>query len=120
VMGRTRQQINECLDDICNFAELGEFVYLPVRTYSSGMLVRLAFAVATSTPADIVLMDEWLSVGDEAFALKAEARLRAILDKAKILFLASHSEDLVRRNCNWIMRLAHGKMVSMEAINGSA
>ncbi len=120
VMGRSRQQMHECLDDICSFADLGEFVYIPARTYSSGMLVRLAFAVATSFPADIVLMDEWLSVGDAQFALKAEARLGALLDKAKILILASHSEELVHRTCNRVMRLAHGKMVSLEATGGSA
>lgn len=116
VMGRSRRQMRECLDDICSFADLGEFVYIPVRAYSSGMLVRLAFAVATSFPADIVLMDEWLSVGDEAFAQKAQARLGALLDKAKILFLASHSEELVRRNCNWVLRLERGKMVSLDPL----
>ena len=72
-------------------------------------------------------MDEWLSdniggkarrhhVGDEAFAQKAQARLGALLDKAKILFLASHSEELVRRNCNWVMRLERGKMVSLDPL----
>lgn len=117
IMGRSRQQMRECFEDICNFAELGEFVYLPVRTYSQGMLMRLAFAVATSTPADIVLMDEWLSVGDESFAVKAQARIGTLLENAKILFLASHSEELVRRNCNWLLRLAHGRLASLEAIH---
>jgi lipopolysaccharide transport system ATP-binding protein len=116
VMGRSRQQMRACMDDICGFAELGDFIHLPVRTYSSGMTMRLAFAVATSMPADIVLMDEWLSVGDEDFAQKGQARLSALLDKAKILFLASHSEALVRDNCNWVMRLSHGKVASLEAI----
>ena len=118
VMGCSRQQMRACLDDICTFAELGGFINLPVRTYSSGMVMRLAFAVATSTSADIVLMDEWLSVGDEDFALKAQARLGALLDRAKILFVASHNEELVRKNCNWVMRLAHGKIVSLEAVGG--
>ena len=116
VMGQSRQQMRERLDDICGFAELGEFIYIPLRTYSSGMVMRLAFAVATSTPADIVLMDEWFSVGDQDFAQKAQARLGALLDSAKIFFLASHNEDLIRKNCNWVLRLAHGKMVSLEAI----
>ena len=116
VMGQSRQRMRERLDDICSFAELGEFIYIPVRTYSSGMIMRLAFAVATSTPADIVLMDEWLSVGDHDFAQKAQARLAAMLDNAKILFLASHNEDLIRRNCNWVLRLEHGKMAALDAI----
>ena len=118
VMGQSRQQMRERLDDICGFAELGEFMHIPVRTYSSGMVMRLAFAVATSTSADIVLMDEWLSVGDQDFSLKAQVRLGNLLDKAKILFLASHSEALVRQNCNWILRLEHGKMASLEKIGG--
>ncbi len=116
VMGQSKQQMRERLDDICSFAELGEFIYIPLRTYSSGMVMRLAFAVATSTPADIVLMDEWLSVGDQDFAHKAQARLGAMLDSAKIFFLASHNENLIRRNCNWALRLEHGKMVSLEPI----
>jgi lipopolysaccharide transport system ATP-binding protein len=116
VMGQSRQRMRERVDDIRGFSELGEFFYLPVRTYSSGMVMRLAFAVATSMPADIVLMDEWLSVGDQGFAQKAQARLAALLDSAKILLLASHSEELIRRNCNWVLRLEHGKMVSLDAI----
>lgn len=119
IMGRSRGEMREVFDDICNFAELGEFVYLPVRTYSHGMLMRLAFAVATCAPADIVLMDEWLSVGDEDFASKAQARLSAILDNAKIMFLASHNEQLVRQNCNWLMRLAHGRITALEPIGRS-
>lgn len=113
VMGQSRQQMRGRMDDICGFAELGEFMYMPARTYSTGMVMRLAFAVATSTPADIVLMDEWLSVGDQDFSHKAQTRLIAVLDSAKILFLASHNETLVRKNCNWVLRLAHGKMVSL-------
>lgn len=120
VMGQTRHQMRERLDDICGFAELGEFIYMPVRTYSSGMVMRFAFAVATSTPADIVLMDEWLSVGDQDFAQKAQARLGALLGSTKILFLASHNESLVRKNCNWVLRLEHGKMASLEAIGERA
>ena len=120
VMGQSRQQMRERLDDICSFAELGEFIYIPLRTYSSGMVMRLAFAVVTSTPADIVLMDEWLSVGDQDFAQKAQARLGAMLDSAKIFFLASHNETLVRKNCNWVLRLEHGKMAALEAIGGQA
>ena len=120
VMGQSRQQMRERLDDICDFADLGEFIHIPLRTYSSGMVMRLAFAVATSTPADIVLMEEWLSVGDHDFAQKAQARLGAVLDKATILFLASHNEALIRKNCNWLLRLEHGKMVALEPIKESS
>lgn len=116
VMGQSKQQMHGRLDDICSFAELGEFIYMPVRTYSAGMVMRLAFAIATSTPADIVLMDEWLNVRDQDFARKAQARLGAMLDSAKIFILASHDENLVRKNCNWVLRLEHGKMVSLERV----
>lgn len=116
VLGQSRQQMRERFDDICSFAELGEFIYIPLRTYSSGMVMRLAFAIVTSTPADIVLMDEWLSVGDRDFAHKAQARLEAMLDRAKIFFLASHNENLIRKNCNWVLRLEHGKMVALEPV----
>lgn len=116
VMGQSRQQMRERVDEICNFTGLGDFIYMPVRTYSSGMVMRLAFAIATSAPADIVLMDEWLNVRDQDFAQKAQARLGALLDSAKIFFLASHDTNLIRKNCNWALRLEHGKMVSLEAI----
>ena len=120
VMGQSRQQMRERLDDICNFADVGDFIHIPLRTYSSGMVMRLAFAVATSTPADIVLMEEWLSIGDQEFAQKAQARLGAVLDQATILFLASHDEALICKNCNWLLRLQHGKMVALERIRQSS
>jgi lipopolysaccharide transport system ATP-binding protein len=116
VMGQSSRQMRQRVDEICSFAELGEFIHIPVRTYSSGMVMRLAFAVATCTRADIILMDEWLSVGDEGFAHKAQARLTGLLDRAKILLLASHNEALIHEQCNWILRLEHGKMVSLERV----
>ena len=70
--------------------------------------------------ADIVLMEEWLSIGDQEFAQKAQARLGAVLDQATILFLASHDEALIRKNCNWLLRLQHGKMVALERIRQSS
>jgi lipopolysaccharide transport system ATP-binding protein len=89
---------------------------MPLRTYSSGMAMRLAFAVSTSVPADIVLMDEWLSVGDTTFTEKAQTRLKRLIDQAKILILASHNEDLIRKNCNKIMKLDHGEIAALERI----
>jgi lipopolysaccharide transport system ATP-binding protein len=80
------------------------------------MVMCLAFAIATCTPADIVLVDEWLSVHNQDFAQKAQEGLGAMLDSAKIFFLASHNETLVRQNCNWALRLEHGKMLSLEPI----
>ena len=117
IMGLKPGEIPPLADEICKFTELGDYIDVPVRAYSSGMSVRLAFAISTSVSADIILMDEWLSVGDAAFREKAQQRLRRLLDQAKILVLASHDERLIRDNCNKIMRLDHGRMVSFERMD---
>lgn len=119
IMGMRPKQIVSMVDEICAFSELGDYIDVPVRTYSSGMAMRLAFAVSTSVPADIVLMDEWLSVGDAAFAHKAQARLEQMLGHAKIMVVASHDEHLIRRTCNKLMRLDHGHLVAIEEIGSN-
>lgn len=116
VMGLRPKQIEAMVDDICDFADLGDYIYMPLRTYSSGMQMRLAFAVSTSVSADIILMDEWMSAGDAGFAEKAQRRLGAMLDRAKILVVASHDESLIQRICNKVMRLEHGNMVEFGAL----
>jgi lipopolysaccharide transport system ATP-binding protein len=110
VMGMKPREIEPLVGDICEFSELGDYVHMPVRTYSSGMAMRLAFAISTSVPADIILMDEWLSVGDAEFANKAQARLNGLIEQAKILVIASHNENLIRSNCNRVLRLDHGRV----------
>jgi lipopolysaccharide transport system ATP-binding protein len=116
IMGMRVREIPPLVQEICDFSELGEFIDMPIRTYSTGMMMRLAFAISTCVPADIVLMDEWLAVGDPAFREKAQQRLRRMVDRAKILVLASHDERLIRDNCNRILRLDHGSLVSDERI----
>jgi ABC-type polysaccharide/polyol phosphate transport system ATPase subunit len=111
-MGLNPKEIDNLVEDICAFADLGEYISLPIRTYSSGMWMRLAFAISTSIPADIILMDEWLSAGDAAFSTKASERINGLVDKANILVIASHNPDLIRKSCNRIFRLEHGKIVS--------
>jgi lipopolysaccharide transport system ATP-binding protein len=113
-MGLTRHEIAQVADDVCEFSELGDYIEMPLRTYSSGMAMRLAFAIATSVKADILLMDEWLSVGDEAFAHKSKRRLSELIDQAKILVLASHSPEVIRANCSRVIRLDHGRIVAEE------
>lgn len=113
LMGLTLEQIEERIDEIAEFSGLGEYLNMPMRTYSSGMIVRLGFAVSTSIHADIVLMDEWLSVGDADFQIKATARLNEMVDKASILVIASHSMDLVKQTCTKILRMEHGKIVEI-------
>lgn len=111
MMGLKPSEIEKKLQSIAEFSELGDdFLNMPTRTYSSGMLLRLAFAVSTSVQADIVLMDEWLSVGDASFTQKAEERLQEVVKNSAILVLASHSPDLVERLCNRVVAFQHGKM----------
>jgi lipopolysaccharide transport system ATP-binding protein len=116
VMGLRRAQINGLVEDISAFTDLGDYLSMPLRTYSSGMAMRLAFAVSTSIPADIILMDEWLSVGDADFASKSRERLTKLLDQAKILVLATHDEALIRSTCNKVIRLDHGTISSIETV----
>lgn len=97
--------------EIAQFTELGQYLDMPVRTYSSGMQLRLLFAVVTSIDADILLMDEWLSVGDAEFAKKASQRLEELVERTPILVLASHSLELIHKVCNRILRLEHGALV---------
>jgi lipopolysaccharide transport system ATP-binding protein len=114
IMGLRPAEIPPLAEEICAFADLGEYIHMPLRTYSSGMSVRLAFAISTSVSPDIILMDEWLSVVDAAFRDKAQQRLKNALDRARILVLASHDERLIRQTCSRIMRLDHGRIAGFE------
>jgi len=111
MMGLTSSEIRARTDEIAEFTELGEYLNMPIRTYSTGMHVRLAFAVSTSVSADIVLMDEWLSVGDPEFQQKASDRLASLVERTPILVLASHSMELIKRVCTRVFRLDHGRIV---------
>lgn len=107
MMGLKLKQIKAIEEEIADFTELGQFLEMPIRTYSTGMHMRLGFAVSTTIPADIILMDEWLSVGDSDFLVKAEKRLHDYIQKSSILVIASHSEDLVFKLTNQLIRLEH-------------
>lgn len=110
LLGITKQEISEKYSDIVEFADLGDFMEMPVRTYSSGMHLRLAFAVSTVVRPEILLMDEWLSVGDANFQHKAEVRLRDLVSGTKILAIATHSRELVESVCNRAIWLEHGQI----------
>jgi lipopolysaccharide transport system ATP-binding protein len=116
LMGFKPKEVAPLVSEICEFSELGDYIEMPVRTYSSGMMMRLAFTISTCVSADVILMDEWLSVGDPEFREKAQRRLQNLLDQAKVLVLASNDESLIRANCNRIMRLEHGKMMGFESV----
>jgi len=108
LLGLNKIEVASKLDEIIEFSELGDFIDMPVRTYSSGMHLRLAFSVSTVIRPEILLMDEWLSVGDESFRNKAEARLMDLMQATKILVIASHSKELIQQTCNRVLWLDQG------------
>ncbi len=110
LLGMTKRDIQLAFDSIVTFSELGDFVDMPLRTYSSGMHLRLAFAVSTLLRPEILLMDEWLSVGDEHFKHKAEARLKDLVQSSNILVIASHDRELVQDVCTRVLWLEHGRI----------
>ncbi|MBM3486315.1 MAG: ABC transporter ATP-binding protein [Alphaproteobacteria bacterium] len=100
------------MDEIAAFTELGDHLSLPVRTYSSGMTLRLAFAVSTCFDPEILVMDEWIGVGDAHFIEKAERRLESFIGRSSVLVVASHSEPLLRRLCNKAVLLDAGRVAA--------
>ncbi len=104
------------IDEIADFTELGYYMDMPVRTYSSGMMVRLCFAVATSVRPQILLMDEWIGAGDAAFFAKAQQRMEEFLSGTSILTLASHSLPLLQEWCNRAVLLDHGRIAAMGSV----
>lgn len=110
MLGLSLEEIRKRQVEIGASSELGEFLDMPLRTYSAGMTTRLAFAVTTSIRADILLIDEGIGAGDAAFFQKAKRRLAAFIEEAGILVLASHSEDLVREWCDTAVWLEHGRL----------
>ncbi|HJU15167.1 MAG TPA: ABC transporter ATP-binding protein [Stellaceae bacterium] len=110
-LGLRPPEIRRLLPQIAEFTELGEFLHMPVRTYSAGMGARLAFAVATAITPEILLMDEWLLAGDAQFLDKAHRRITAFVDQSCILVLASHALDILARWCTKIAWLDGGRLV---------
>jgi lipopolysaccharide transport system ATP-binding protein len=110
LMGLSNREIEAKINEIIDFSELGSYIDLPVRVYSTGMLLRLAFSVSTSITADILIMDEWLSVGDDSFSERASERMTGLVDKAEILIIASHKRELIQETCNKVVWLKHGRV----------
>ena len=109
-LGLMPEQVQERMDEIAAFTELGDYLAMPVHTYSIGMRLRLAFAVCTCFDPEILLMDEWLSVGDLTFVDKARRRLEDFVDRARILVIASQNLSLLERTCNTGVLLEAGKV----------
>jgi lipopolysaccharide transport system ATP-binding protein len=116
-----RRPTQAIVDDIWAFTELDERMQrMPLRTFSSGMLMRVLFATATAFPADILLFDEWLSVVDEKFSAKAEERLRKLVSLAAIVIIASHDQTLLHRTCTSVIHLDRGRFVRTVRLDGQS
>lgn len=115
--GLTRKQILERRDDIVDFTGLGDYLTLPVRTYSSGMLLRLAFGIATSIMPEILVLDEVVGVGDAAFMVKAQKRFDDMVAASHIVVLASHDMEIIKKVCNKVIWLDAGKLRFFGAID---
>jgi lipopolysaccharide transport system ATP-binding protein len=109
-LGLTRKELADRQQQIAQFTELGGYLMMPVRSYSVGMLMRLAFSISTARSPDILLMDEWLAVGDASFVPKAEKRLLELVGNTGILVIASHSIGILERVCNRLIWLEAGKI----------
>jgi len=111
LIGLTRRQTSEIFDEVIEFSGIGEFIDEPLRTYSSGMVMRLAFSVAINMDPEILLVDEVLAVGDAAFQEKCFDRLRRFRDAGKTLLCVSHSSGMVREMCDRAIWLDHGELM---------
>ncbi|CCD83636.1 putative O-antigen/LPS export system ATP-binding protein [Bradyrhizobium sp. ORS 285] len=117
ILGLSPEEIEQRVPEIAEFAELGDYLELPIRTYSSGMLLRLVFSIAASIHGDIILMDEWIAVGDAQFRKKTHGRLQEITGRSGIVVLASHDMGLLRDTCNLGLYLDGGRVRAFGALD---
>lgn len=113
LLGYSHDEMNQVFDEIVEFSELAEFIDAPIRTYSSGMYARLGFAVATAHQPEILIVDEILSVGDEAFQRKCTDRITGFRENGATVLMVSHNLDLIAGMCNRAAWLDHGKLIHM-------
>jgi len=116
INGWSEEQIEARIEDIIEFSELGDFIDLPLKSYSSGMSARLAFSVATALEPEILLMDEWIGAGDPDFQAKASKRMAEFADKAGIIVLASHNPALIKKTCTKVLELHQGRVQAFASI----
>ncbi|HTM62956.1 MAG TPA: ABC transporter ATP-binding protein [Gammaproteobacteria bacterium] len=110
ILGRPRSQINNQMQEIADLTGLGDYLAMPVRTYSSGMMVRLGFAISTSIQPEILLIDEVFGAGDAEFMKKARHRMTTLLDQSSIVVIATHSNELIKEFCNKALLLEGGRI----------
>ncbi|MGG4144504.1 ABC transporter ATP-binding protein [Paenibacillus algorifonticola] len=111
LLGETPKAIRKQEQEIIDFAGLGEFIDYPIRSYSSGMLIRLAFAISTSIPGEILLLDEVIGAGDASFAVKAKERMTGLMSQAKILVLVSHDLNTIKEVCDRVILVKQGQII---------
>lgn len=112
LFGVSVNELNSKVEEISIFSELGKYLYMPVKTYSSGMIMRLSFSIMASIKSDIIIIDEWLSVGDESFKEKANDKMKDLINKSSILIIATHEKDLIEKWCNKQIKLDHGEIIN--------
>ncbi|MBQ8041573.1 MAG: ABC transporter ATP-binding protein, partial [Lachnospiraceae bacterium] len=112
MLGYSKAFLDEKYEEIVEFSELGEFIHVPVKNYSSGMKARLGFAIATIVEPDILILDEVLSVGDVKFRKKSEKKIMDMFDKGVTVLFVSHNEQQVKQICNKAILLEHGKLTA--------
>lgn len=110
ILGLTRKEIKSQIEEISELTGLGDYLSMPVRTYSSGMMVRLAFAISTSVRPDILLIDEVFGAGDANFMSKARERMISLLNQSSIVVMATHSDELIQEFCNKALLLEGGNV----------
>ena len=110
MMGFSREEMEDKLDEIIQFADIGDFIYQPVKTYSSGMFARLAFAVAINVDPEILIVDEALSVGDLRFQMKCMDKMKQMMDQGITVLFVSHDINAIRRLCTKTVWLRDGKI----------
>ena len=116
-LGMSYEEARHHAEEIAEFSELGSFLDLPIRTYSTGMLVRLAFAASTASRPQILIMDEMIGAGDAAFAVKAKMRVSQYVDSASIMVLASHNDEIIRAFCNRAILLETGRITMFGSVD---
>ncbi|OGT43025.1 MAG: sugar ABC transporter ATP-binding protein [Gammaproteobacteria bacterium RIFCSPHIGHO2_12_FULL_40_19] len=115
--GLSRREIKNKQDEIAEFTELGDYLAMPVRTYSTGMMLRLAFGIATSILPEILVLDEVIGAGDASFTKKAEERIRGMIQHSKIVVLSSHDQSAIEKNCNLLLLLNAGEVKYFGAVD---
>lgn len=117
-LGMSRKDVKRKQDEIIAFSELGDYIHMPVRTYSSGMRIRLSFSIATSIDPDILLLDEDLGIGDSRFTAKVKTRIDELINRSSIMILATHDDAFMKLMCNRSVRFENGSIIDDGDVDG--